>query len=245
MAAISEVCIAAITNSLADQPVQLLNGGNEDEDCAAGGHQRPQRQHNHCSQPLPPQPSRNDFAPHELPSSHTDNLDLAGKPDKQTHDMSLRSGSWAWNEHEQYSHYGPSTGIHPYVPYQFRPVGDYTSPYTSFDHHPSNAKTGNSVALTRMYGMHSHERRFSTNTRGLPITDDNRVFKRQRRNLPKEATDMLTRWYRNHPAHPYPTDHEKIELCKRTGLTKKQIDNWFINARRRRLPVAPSLGTVS
>jgi len=36
--------------------------------------------------------------------------------------------------------------------------------------------------------------------------------------------------------HPYPTEDEKQELMRQTGLQMNQISNWFINARRRQLP---------
>ena len=60
--------------------------------------------------------------------------------------------------------------------------------------------------------------------------------KKRRGNLPKPVTDILRNWLNAHVQHPYPTDEEKAELMKQTGLTLNQISNWFINARRRRLP---------
>lgn len=60
--------------------------------------------------------------------------------------------------------------------------------------------------------------------------------KRRRGNLPKHVTDTLRNWLTNHVAHPYPTEEEKQQLCQITGLNMNQISNWFINARRRKLP---------
>ncbi|KAH8200662.1 hypothetical protein TruAng_005199 [Truncatella angustata] len=37
----------------------------------------------------------------------------------------------------------------------------------------------------------------------------------------------------NHIDHPYPTDEEKAELGGHSGLSKTQVGNWFVNARRR------------
>ncbi|KAI1807987.1 homeobox KN domain-containing protein [Daldinia bambusicola] len=60
--------------------------------------------------------------------------------------------------------------------------------------------------------------------------------RKRRGNLPKETTDKLRAWFHSHLSHPYPTEEEKQQLMKQTGLQMNQISNWFINARRRQLP---------
>lgn len=60
--------------------------------------------------------------------------------------------------------------------------------------------------------------------------------RKRRGNLPKETTDKLRAWFVAHLHHPYPTEDEKQELMRQTGLQMNQISNWFINARRRQLP---------
>ncbi|KAI5838238.1 homeobox KN domain-containing protein [Morchella snyderi] len=66
--------------------------------------------------------------------------------------------------------------------------------------------------------------------------DHGRPGKRRRGNLPKHVTDLLRGWLNDHLHHPYPTEDEKQMLMAQTGLNINQVSNWFINARRRRLP---------
>ncbi|CEL96673.1 unnamed protein product [Vitrella brassicaformis CCMP3155] len=53
------------------------------------------------------------------------------------------------------------------------------------------------------------------------------------RRLPRAATAVLRQWFDEHEEHPYPTDDEKQSLMKQTGLTKKQLQDWFVNIRKR------------
>ena len=59
--------------------------------------------------------------------------------------------------------------------------------------------------------------------------------RKTRATLPKKATSCLKNWLFDHEDLPYPNDDEKDELILQTGLTVSQINNWFINARRRLL----------
>ncbi|KAH7447093.1 hypothetical protein KP509_01G090900 [Ceratopteris richardii] len=56
---------------------------------------------------------------------------------------------------------------------------------------------------------------------------------RPQRGLPERAVSVLRAWLFEHFLHPYPKDTDKDLLAKRTGLTRNQVSNWFINARVR------------
>ncbi|PON74588.1 Knotted like homeodomain transcription factor [Parasponia andersonii] len=56
---------------------------------------------------------------------------------------------------------------------------------------------------------------------------------RPQRGLPESSVSILRAWLFEHFLHPYPKESEKVILAKQTGLTTKQVANWFINARVR------------
>jgi hypothetical protein len=55
----------------------------------------------------------------------------------------------------------------------------------------------------------------------------------------RETVRLLRNWLSVHHIHPYPTEEEKEDLKRKTGLTKVQITNWLANARRRGQVKAP------
>ena len=57
--------------------------------------------------------------------------------------------------------------------------------------------------------------------------------KKKKGKLPKEARQKLLHWWEMHYKWPYPSETEKIVLAESTGLDQKQINNWFINQRKR------------
>lgn len=65
--------------------------------------------------------------------------------------------------------------------------------------------------------------------------DDDRNKKRQKKRgiFPKVATNIMRAWLFQHLTHPYPSEDQKKQLAQDTGLTILQVNNWFINARRR------------
>ncbi|XP_046343410.1 homeobox protein Meis1-like isoform X1 [Haliotis rufescens] len=66
-------------------------------------------------------------------------------------------------------------------------------------------------------------------------TGDSRSAKRQKKRgiFPKVATNIMRAWLFQHLSHPYPSEEQKKQLAQDTGLTILQVNNWFINARRR------------
>ncbi|KAI3997659.1 hypothetical protein MKX01_040632 [Papaver californicum] len=57
--------------------------------------------------------------------------------------------------------------------------------------------------------------------------------KKKKGKLPKEARQTLLNWWDIHNRWPYPTEVDKIALAEATNLDQKQINNWFINQRKR------------
>ena len=58
---------------------------------------------------------------------------------------------------------------------------------------------------------------------------------KSRRELPTGAVATLKAWLLSpeHFTHPYPTPQDQAMLMQKTGIDKKQLKNWFTNARRR------------
>ena len=48
----------------------------------------------------------------------------------------------------------------------------------------------------------------------------------------KQATSVLKRWLLDHIQNPYLKPAEKTQLALASGLTKKQVQNWFTNIRK-------------
>ncbi|CAK9317387.1 unnamed protein product [Citrullus colocynthis] len=57
--------------------------------------------------------------------------------------------------------------------------------------------------------------------------------KKKKGKLPKDARQKLLNWWELHYKWPYPSETEKVALAESTGLDQKQINNWFINQRKR------------
>ena len=63
----------------------------------------------------------------------------------------------------------------------------------------------------------------------------------------RQAVKVLKDWFAEHSHLPYPSERQKDELKKQTGLKRSQISNWLANARRRgrvrpKRATSPSVG---
>ncbi|TYJ29197.1 hypothetical protein E1A91_A06G054600v1 [Gossypium mustelinum] len=69
--------------------------------------------------------------------------------------------------------------------------------------------------------------------------------KRRAGKLPGDTTSILKAWWQSHSKWPYPTEEDKARLAQETGLQLKQINNWFINQRKRNWHNTPSTSLKS
>lgn len=61
------------------------------------------------------------------------------------------------------------------------------------------------------------------------------TFRKRRGNLPKHCVMKMLAWLELNRYNAYPSEMTKQEMAADMGITVKQVSNWFINARRRRL----------
>lgn len=62
--------------------------------------------------------------------------------------------------------------------------------------------------------------------------DQSQKASRTNNMYPQEVTKILYDWLNDHMYYPYPTEAERLELCEQTGLSRKQLRIWLINARK-------------
>ncbi|RDL34374.1 uncharacterized protein BP5553_07502 [Venustampulla echinocandica] len=123
----------------------------------------------------------------------------------------------------------------------FDPATSYHQPTASYGFQPPQGESypsGSGHPLLHEPMPFSKGGMYAGNSSPYIMNDPGPDTKQRRRrgNLPKETTDLLKAWFMGHLQHPYPTEDEKQDLMRQTGLQINQISNWFINARRRRLP---------
>lgn len=79
-------------------------------------------------------------------------------------------------------------------------------PFSASNHHHSPSFPGDNYAY------------------GVDINDGSEGKQRKRRgNLPRETTEKLKAWFAAHLQHPYPTEDEKHDLMRQTGLQMSEL----------------------
>ena len=96
-----------------------------------------------------------------------------------------------------------------------------------------------SSALTTIKTQGNDESNNSTSDQSTAsASNENNDIKRRKLSslnkskLPRKATEILKKWFLNNINHPYPNMEVKNTLSQLTGLTKKQIQNWYTNCRK-------------
>nr|XP_046267921.1 homeobox protein Meis2a isoform X1 [Scatophagus argus] len=148
-----------------------------------------------------------------------------------------RDGS-SKSDHEELS--GSSTNLADHNPASWRDHDDATSTHSAGTPGPSSG------GHASQSGDNSSEQGFGIrpgdgldNSVASPGTGDDddpdKDKKRQKKRgiFPKVATNIMRAWLFQHLTHPYPSEEQKKQLAQDTGLTILQVNNWFINARRR------------
>lgn len=109
----------------------------------------------------------------------------------------------------------------------------YHQPVTHQNNHTTNRQTSrntNPPITTTMMDSSSDEEATSK-----PSRKGSNTTGKSRRELPTGAVATLKAWLLSpeHFTHPYPTPQDQLMLMQKTGIDKKQLKNWFTNARRR------------
>ncbi|MBN3274938.1 MEIS2 protein, partial [Polyodon spathula] len=149
---------------------------------------------------------------------------------------------------------GSSTNLADHNPASWRDHDDATSTHSAGTPGPSsgghasqsgdNSSEQGSVAFIRKLCCVQHRLHLvlsdgldnSVASPGTGDEDDpDKDKKRQKKRgiFPKVATNIMRAWLFQHLTHPYPSEEQKKQLAQDTGLTILQVNNWFINARRR------------
>ncbi|GMM36427.1 hypothetical protein DASC09_037520 [Saccharomycopsis crataegensis] len=121
-------------------------------------------------------------------------------------------------------------------PYHCYPTNSYSTNST-----PTSSSSSSSSYDPTIPNQYSYPRSISATTSPSSVSSYSANYmsdsskRKRRQNLPKTTTDVLLNWLKQNLDRPYPNSQEKNELVAQTGLTFQQLDNWFINARRRKV----------
>mmetsp|Transcript_2950 Transcript_2950/g.3618 ORF Transcript_2950/g.3618 Transcript_2950/m.3618 type:complete len:91 (+) Transcript_2950:6-278(+) len=72
-------------------------------------------------------------------------------------------------------------------------------------------------------------------TRGVsrPSVCTENEIRKNKKSLNSWKRKSLYKWIEAHQSNPNPTESQKLNLAVKLGMNKRQIDNWFVNTRKR------------
>ncbi|KAI8902634.1 hypothetical protein BC833DRAFT_572736 [Globomyces pollinis-pini] len=89
--------------------------------------------------------------------------------------------------------------------------------------HPPKFREFITHPIRKLEGLYKMKRRITKKNTGKRI------------NYSSTVRELLKDWLYTHQSDPYPTEDEKDHLCGLTKMSKVQLNNWFVNGRRRYL----------
>ncbi|KAI1719092.1 homeobox KN domain-containing protein [Ditylenchus destructor] len=114
-------------------------------------------------------------------------------------------------------------------------LGDETLSMSSSMTEDENGGRDSAALSSLSNDLHNGGGKIKTNGQNQP--KDNGSLPHGKRKVPKvfskEAITKFRSWLFHNLQHPYPSEEQKKQLASETGLTNLQVNNWFINARRR------------
>lgn len=100
------------------------------------------------------------------------------------------------------------------------PISSYHQPTISYGYHQPRGQSFSGASHDRMPFSNNQHTMYGGGGFPYAMGDAGHDSKQRKRrgNLPKETTDKLRAWFVAHLQHPYPTEDEKQDLMRQTGL---------------------------
>lgn len=137
-----------------------------------------------------------------LPAAVPYDRDHSNHHGQRDHDNRAPMGGPVRSEQQHYGRDAYSFSYRHSTPYQ--PLSPGARPYER-------------TPFSSGYSAHYESGRYGGELGVIGMGNDSKQRKR-RGNLPKETTDKLRAWFVAHLTHPYPTEDEKQDLMRQTGL---------------------------